>query len=143
MAEAEVQPSAPPDFGNFSILDLLLLCHSIPKLLFLLVSPHVVSFRAEENGDREQIDHKEIRIATVVVRLVVISVYEVANNTTKLDTHLLYVRLKRNDTRGAFVLTLYTAAETDLVPTLLALEDVHPTKIASGFVSKVTSHIGS
>lgn len=76
----------------------------------------------------------------MVVRLIVVAVYEAGCYVAKLDGHLQVAGQNRTldaiallilkCLKGVSALTLYRAAETDLVPTLLEFLDVQATTIA-------------
>ena len=64
--EAEVQPLVALVLGMSDIVTLLLLAHSRPLRLLLLVPPHVVDLCAYEQHNRQDVDAEEGFVAAVV-----------------------------------------------------------------------------
>lgn len=78
MLEAEVKPPAPSKLGYFSVFHFLMLRFGVPGFLLLLVTPSVIDLCAEKDSNGQYVDNEEISVASVVKRLIVVSIYEVA-----------------------------------------------------------------
>lgn len=80
VSEAEVKPLASTELCRPPIFGLLIWCHRIPSSLSLLVPPCIVALGSQEHGNGQDIDNDKVGVTSVVQRLIVVSVDEVANN---------------------------------------------------------------
>jgi len=87
--EAEVQPLVALVLGIGDIVALLLLAHSRPLRLLLLVPPHVVDLRAHEQHNRQDVDADEGFVAAVIERFVVCAVDVRGDDRSGLHAHVV------------------------------------------------------
>jgi hypothetical protein len=89
MRKSEVQPLVSLVFGCLKICLLLFLVHALPNPLALLVNIHVIQFRANEDHKVPCTDRNQHLVTSPVVRLVVVAVDVLADDTTSLHAHIV------------------------------------------------------
>lgn len=87
--KAEVQPLVALVLGIGDIVALLILAHSRPLSLLLLVPPHVVQLCSYEQHNGQNIDAEESFVALVVERLVVRAIDVRGNDCSGLHAHVV------------------------------------------------------
>ena len=89
MRKSEIQSSRPRELGIDLVITLLLRRHRIPLLLSQPILRHIVGLRKKKNRDRDDIDDDELRVTTMIQRLVILPVNEGRTDTAELDHHVI------------------------------------------------------
>jgi hypothetical protein len=134
VSKSEVQPPTPLQLGVSDVVVPFLLSHCVPDSVTLLVPPDVVGLGQQEEDNAEDVDANQRAVSSPVLRLVVIQVDKIGDDVPQLYIHLDKSKSQLKDQSHVVLgrkLTLYTAADTERVPTLFAFLEVQATRMAS------------
>lgn len=98
MRKPKVQPLIPFILRRLKIRLLLVLIHTLPHTLSLLIGRHIIHLRTNKHYKIPSAYRNQHFIAPAVQRLIIIPINVLADDTTRLHAHI--VQRRRNGTRA-------------------------------------------